>query len=136
MRDLFEFLASEEDKTISGYAFTNFFYYTNIMKSFAALGVAIALSKDFQIVSIWLLHVFIRISREIRINMHIHFYTFQKIYSQYQIVKAIPNVSYYEKNNPLRVVTADSPEIKILLEAVINLVKANTQILVDIWVSS
>ena len=51
-RVLFEFLASEEDKTISGYGFTNFFYYTNIMRSFAALGVSIALSKDFQIVSI------------------------------------------------------------------------------------
>ena len=81
------------------------------------------------------MRVFIRISREIRINMHMHFYTFQKRYiANIKFLKAIPNVAYYEKNNPLRVVTADSPEIKILLEAVINLVKANTPIVVDIWV--
>ena len=65
-----------------------------------------------------------------------YFYTFQKKIANIKILKAIPSVSYYEKNNPLRVVTADSPEIKILMEGVVNLVKNNTQIMVDIWVSS
>ena len=47
----------------------------------------------------------------------------------------IPSTSYYEKGNPLKVVNAESAEIKILMKETTNLVQANANILVDIWVS-